>query len=184
MGSPRAASEFLARAGIDGVKYPVDSYGGKGVKDGDKAGWNYVSFRDDNIRVDHKWTDGQLMYSRGASKDGNEYSYASLTARPDMPLVKVNAARAKQYGDNVSLKLADARKSIVAAGGRVEKGHYVIAISASPRVGNTQRVRIRGAQEAVRRHERNPALPAERPQAEAHPQAAGELEGAAGVSSN
>ena len=60
---PQAASEFLARAGIDGVKYPVDSYGGKGVKDGDKAGWNYVSFRDDNIRVDHKWTDGQLRYS-------------------------------------------------------------------------------------------------------------------------
>ncbi|MBR4259756.1 MAG: hypothetical protein IKQ17_12050, partial [Kiritimatiellae bacterium] len=63
LGSPKAASEFLARAGIDGVKYPVDSYGGKAVKDGDKAGWNYVSFRDDNIRVDHKWTDGQLRYS-------------------------------------------------------------------------------------------------------------------------
>lgn len=65
LGSPQAASEFLARAGIDGVKYPVDSYGGKGVKDGDEAGWNYVSFRDDNIRVDHKWTDGQLRFSRG-----------------------------------------------------------------------------------------------------------------------
>lgn len=63
LGGPQAASEFLARAGIDGVKYPVDSYGGKGVKDGDEAGWNYVSFRDDNIRVDHKWTDGQQRYS-------------------------------------------------------------------------------------------------------------------------
>ena len=62
--APRLASEFLARAGIDGVKYPVDSYGGKGVKDGDVAGWNYVSFRDDNIRVDHKWTDGEMRYSR------------------------------------------------------------------------------------------------------------------------
>ena len=60
MHSPKAASEFLARAGIDGVKYPVDSYG-KTVKDGDKAGWNYVSFRDDNIRVDHKWTDYQRI---------------------------------------------------------------------------------------------------------------------------
>ena len=66
LGSPKAASEFLARAGIDGVKYPVDSYG-KAVKDGDEAGWNYVSFRDDNIRVDHKWTDGQMRYS--ISKD-------------------------------------------------------------------------------------------------------------------
>ena len=62
LGSEQAASEFLARAGIDGVKYPVDSYGGKGVKDGDEAGWNYVSFRDDNIRVDHKWTDGVLQF--------------------------------------------------------------------------------------------------------------------------
>lgn len=67
-GNPqKAASEFLARAGIDGVKYPVDSYGGKAVKDGDEAGWNYVSFRDDNIRVDHKWTDGQIRFS--ASKE-------------------------------------------------------------------------------------------------------------------
>lgn len=66
LGSPKAASEFLARAGIDGVKYPVDSYGGKGVKDGDKVGWNYVSFRDDNIRVDHKWVDGHMLFMRGA----------------------------------------------------------------------------------------------------------------------
>ena len=63
-GSPKSASEFLARAGIDGVKYPVDSYGGKTIKDGDKSGWNYVSFRDDNIRVDHKWEDGQMRYLR------------------------------------------------------------------------------------------------------------------------
>ena len=63
LGSPKAASEFLARAGIDGVKYPVDSYGGKAVKDGDSAGWNYVSFRDDNIRVDHKWVDGQKRFA-------------------------------------------------------------------------------------------------------------------------
>ena len=62
LGSPQAASEFLARAGIDGVKYPVDSYA-KTVKDGDKVGWNYVSFRDDNIRVDHKWVDGEQRFS-------------------------------------------------------------------------------------------------------------------------
>jgi hypothetical protein len=66
LGSPKAASEFLARAGIDGIKYPVDSYGGKTIKDGDKAGWDYVSFRDDNIRVDHKWTDSELRYMRNA----------------------------------------------------------------------------------------------------------------------
>ena len=58
----RDTSEFLARAGIDGIKYPVDSYGGKGVKDGDKYGWNYVSFRDDNIRIDKKYVDGQKVF--------------------------------------------------------------------------------------------------------------------------
>jgi len=63
---PEGASRRLAQAGIDGVKYPVDSYGGKGVKDGDKVGWNYVSFRDDNIRVDHKWEDGKLRYMKNA----------------------------------------------------------------------------------------------------------------------
>lgn len=62
LGSPKAASEFLARAGIDGVKYPVNSYG-KTIKDGNKDGWNYTSFRDDNIRVDHKWVDGVQRYS-------------------------------------------------------------------------------------------------------------------------
>ena len=54
----QAASDFLARADIDGIKYPVDSYGGKTVKDGNEVGWNYVSFRDDNIRVNRKFVDG------------------------------------------------------------------------------------------------------------------------------
>lgn len=63
LGSPKAASEWLAGHDIDGVKYPVDSYGGKGVKDGETVGWDYVSFRDDNIRVDHKWTNGELKFS-------------------------------------------------------------------------------------------------------------------------
>ena len=66
--TPQAASEFLARADIDGIKYPVDSYG-KTVKDGDLAGWNYVSFRDDNISVDHKWIDGQQRFSITTAED-------------------------------------------------------------------------------------------------------------------
>ena len=65
--SPEATSRFLAEAGIDGVKYPVDSYGGKSIKNGNEAGWNYVSFRDDNIKVDHKWVDGEQRYFRNQS---------------------------------------------------------------------------------------------------------------------
>ena len=88
-GSPKAASEFLARAGIDGVKYPVDSYG-KTVKDGDKAGWNYVSFRDDNIRVDHKWTDGEQRFSIVRDPE----RIAKLEAEP-----KIKVYRAMQVVD-------------------------------------------------------------------------------------
>ena len=48
--------------GIDGVKYPVGTMHGM-PKGGEGLRFNYVSFRDDNIRVDHKWTDGQQRYS-------------------------------------------------------------------------------------------------------------------------
>jgi hypothetical protein len=61
--APKAASEFLARAGIDGVTYiGFDS----GVR-------NYVSFRDDNIRVDHKWVDGKRRDSAAAEQAQREY---------------------------------------------------------------------------------------------------------------
>ena len=97
IGSPKAASEFLARAGIDGVKYPVDSYG-KTVKDGDEAGWNYVSFRDDNIRVDHKWTDGQKRFSVTAADDS---AYMDAVNRGDMETAQrmVREAAAKAMPD-------------------------------------------------------------------------------------
>jgi len=143
LGSPKAASEFLARAGIDGVKYPVDSYGGKGVKDGDKAGWNYVSFRDDNIRVDHKWTDGQLMFSRAASKGGNEYSYAALTARPDMKLVQIEPEKFKNYKSDAE-RVRDAKDSVVAAGGRRVDGVVKIEMDGSEVVVRSSGIKHRG----------------------------------------
>lgn len=59
LGSQKDATEFLRdKCDIDGIKYPVDSYSGP-IRDGDKDGWNYVSFRDDNIKVDRKWKDGE-----------------------------------------------------------------------------------------------------------------------------
>ena len=84
LGGPKAASEFLARADIDGVKYPVDSYGGKDVKDGDEAGWNYVSFRDDNIRVDHKWVDGQRRFSFAIGERGGANLADALFVAADL----------------------------------------------------------------------------------------------------
>lgn len=63
LGSPRAASEFLYRAGIDGVKYPVNaSRGGKG-----KDGWNYVAFSDEHLRVDRRRVWNGLDYEEDAS---------------------------------------------------------------------------------------------------------------------
>ena len=55
------ASEFLYRAGIDGVKAPDIRYGK--TSDKDELGNIYVAFSDEHIRVDHKWTDGQQRYS-------------------------------------------------------------------------------------------------------------------------
>lgn len=63
LGSPKAASEFLARAGIDGVKYPVNaSRGGKG-----EDGWNYVAFSDEHLRVDRRRVWNGLDYEEDAS---------------------------------------------------------------------------------------------------------------------
>lgn len=134
LGSPQAASEFLARAGIDGVKYPVDSYGGKTVKDGDKAGWNYVAFSDEHIRVDHKWTDGVAKFAVGKvdgknmavivhepmrkadmknEKKVKDYLVENLVGREyrqagEEKLVKVAPALAKEYwGGSYSSKIRD-----------------------------------------------------------------------------
>ena len=46
----KGASEFLYRAGIDGVKYPVNA--SKGARGED--GWNYVAFSDEHLRVDKR----------------------------------------------------------------------------------------------------------------------------------
>jgi len=95
LGSAKAASEFLYRAGIDGVKYPVDSYGGKGVKDGDEAGWNYVAFSDEHIRVDHKWTDGEQRFSVTVNP---EVRAAVTVDAKDATLGKTKAALAALAG--------------------------------------------------------------------------------------
>lgn len=106
LGSPKAASEFLARADIDGIKYPVDSYG-KQVKDGDSAGWNYVSFRDDNIRVDHKWVDGQKRFSRAPNPDA-KVKIVDGENEPEFKNLKTseikNYLRDKYQGREVTIK--------------------------------------------------------------------------------
>lgn len=96
----QAASEFLARADIDGIKYPVDSYGGKTVKDGDETGWNYVSFRDDNIRVDHKWRDGVMLFS--LVKPLNAES-SSIIADFNEPSKYIESYRSALLGDDGKL---------------------------------------------------------------------------------
>ena len=46
----RFASEFFVSADIDGMMYPVDYRHGN--RDGRTAGWNYVAFSDEHLRVD------------------------------------------------------------------------------------------------------------------------------------
>ena len=50
----KEASEFLYRAGVDGIKYPADAYGKPQNKDG-RMGWNYVAFSDENLQVERRW---------------------------------------------------------------------------------------------------------------------------------
>ena len=76
LGSEKAASEALCKVGIDGIKYPANSYG-KPIKDGNAAGWNYVAFSDEHLRVDHKWVDGKRRYST-----------ARYNPRADVPKVR------------------------------------------------------------------------------------------------
>ena len=54
LGSDRKASEFLNRAGIDGIQYPVGTViGGNTARDSSK-GWNYVVFDAGNIAIKEK----------------------------------------------------------------------------------------------------------------------------------
>ena len=62
----KSASEFLRdKLDYDGVKVPVGTFNSLHKQDGDEVGWNYVSFRDNNISVDHKWVDGEMRYFKG-----------------------------------------------------------------------------------------------------------------------
>ncbi|MGN0844243.1 MAG: VWA domain-containing protein, partial [Kiritimatiellia bacterium] len=149
LGSPKAASEFLARAGIDGVKYPVDSYGGKSVKDGDVYGWNYVSFRDDNIRVDHKWVDGEKKYSVSTRVYNPDAQVQVVDGRNEPAFLNLTTSEIRKYlrdkymgrevvidsdgtpvlftgkGLNSALKKRDKHKRVLhALDGLVKKSHY------------------------------------------------------------
>lgn len=58
-------SKWLAGIGVDGVKYPADS---RNDSDGNKVGWNYVSFRDDNIRTTKKFIEGKEVPVKDSMK--------------------------------------------------------------------------------------------------------------------
>ena len=149
LGSPKAASEFLARADIDGIKYPVDSYGGKAVKDGDKAGWNYVSFRDDNIRVDHKWRDGEMLWSKAVEPLARDFEGMSkerlndLRARYGLPPI---ARYAKVSDAEVEHNAKGLMNNITEVDSRID------AILAKPRAVNAEEVAaLGGADRLIRR---------------------------------
>jgi|GEM_PF-4114816 len=71
-GDAKATSEFLARAGIDGMKYPAAP-----------RGWNYISFRDDNMRIDHHWVDGEQRYSVQRVTPEEDAAYMDAVRRGD-----------------------------------------------------------------------------------------------------
>lgn len=68
LGSDKAASEFLDRAGFAGIKYPVSTLFG-GNKDSYEKGTNYVIFNADDIQItDH------LMYQDAKAPDTSDLS--------------------------------------------------------------------------------------------------------------
>ena len=109
-GNAKATSEFLARAGIDGMKYPAAP-----------RGWNYISFRDDNMRIDHHWVDGEqrfsvqrvtpeAIYEKGVakSKNGRYDPRAVLTrVRGGWTKEKIlkEVKRGSLFGEDIALKL-------------------------------------------------------------------------------
>ena len=122
--SPRSASRFLAKAGVDGVTYIGDSSGAR----------NFVSFRDDNIRVDHKWRDGVQLFSIGNGSNGNASSaweafddamamqrggaYGALASEDGANILT-------QFGRMVHKKLANAQAPLYRAVNKVLKARGV-----------------------------------------------------------
>ncbi len=107
-GSPEAASKQLAAIGIDGVKYPAMAYFAPRNRDG-RRGYNYVSFRDDNIRVDHKWTDGQQRFSvRTPWQEGFPKAVCMTTRAALMAKYGDRFEKAKSGGVHAAINLVKA----------------------------------------------------------------------------
>lgn len=79
-----------------------------GVKDGEKAGWNYVSFRDDNISVDHKWTDGEMRFSIGiAPKYRDKLSFGQIDERKAKSRVAAWRKSRTEFVNRRNLRVAE-----------------------------------------------------------------------------
>ena len=110
--APKAASEFLVRAGIDGVKVPVGAANIFATPNGDENGWNYISFRDDNIEVNHKYVNGEMLFrvSNGSpyfDLAGGVYGDGSMVDYSER--VKHGATVLKSLGEGVYDKLIQSR---------------------------------------------------------------------------
>ncbi len=106
--TPREVSAFLVRADIDGLKMPFESW------EGDTQKYNYVSFRDDNIRVDHKWVNGEKRFSigepRGVQKEaGVNYPDAAdeIAAVEQDVRFSIGSKKAAEYRAIIAKKRPD-----------------------------------------------------------------------------
>ncbi len=105
LGSPKAASEFLYRAGIDGVKYPAASHG---TGDGSR-GWNYVAFSDKDIRVDE-----HIRYSIGEVDGRTKNLITMMQPIAGMVLEYEGAWYAKQMRDKYNVHLDETEARVIA----------------------------------------------------------------------
>ena len=88
LGSPKEASLFLLRAGIDGIKYPAESIS-RGATSETARGFNYVVFDENAVTIEEVIKfQNQLQKNRGAMliNDGKALIYALTNPNVSTPL--------------------------------------------------------------------------------------------------
>ncbi len=124
LGSPQAASEFLYRAGIDGVKYPAASHG---TGDGSK-GWNYVAFSDEDIRVDE-----HIRYSLKRTPQSVD-DYREMRAHPRPEKAKFHSVK-ELYDIYKREYLGQTIRTISGHDLTFNPGHFFRLIAGTPKNG-------------------------------------------------
>ena len=79
LGGDKAASEFLLRAGIDGIKYPAESIS-RGATSENARGFNYVVFDEGAVTIKSKSEKTKVDFGEGEEGKDNKKEFDKLTS--------------------------------------------------------------------------------------------------------